>query len=149
MSNFSVEELAKFQDVFYKFDENDDGRISLNEAMHAFRLLGFSPNVGEVQEMFTEKESLHKGSLDFPQFILILEKNLKTPDSTEDIIKAFETLDPKRSGYIRASDIYTIITSLGDPKINSEEVNEMLREADVKKNGVINYREFAKKLGES
>nr|XP_047138247.1 calmodulin isoform X2 [Hydra vulgaris] len=87
MSNFSVEELAKFQDVFYKFDENDDGRISLNEAMHAFRLLGFSPNVGEVQEMFTEKESLHKGSLDFPQFILILEKNLKTPDSTEDIIK--------------------------------------------------------------
>ena len=57
-------------------------------------------------------------------------------------LKAFETLDPKHTGFLRADDLYNIVTSLNDEKISSEEVAEMLKEADVKGNGVINYRGY-------
>ena len=45
------------------------------------------------------------------------------------------------NGYISAAELRHVMTNLGE-KLTDEEVDEMIREADVHDNGQVNYEEF-------
>ena len=68
-----------------------------------------------------------------------LEK-LKT-DSKEEIHEAFWVFDKDGNGYISAAELCHVMTNLGE-KLTDEEVDEMIREADIDGDGQVNYEEF-------
>ena len=70
---------------------------------------------------------------------------MKDVDSEEEIIEAFKVFDKDGNGFISAAELRHIMTNLGE-KLTDEEADEMIREADVDGDGMINYVEFVKMM---
>lgn len=60
------------------------------------------------------------------------------------VIEAFQVFDKAGKGFISSSEFRHVITSMGDTKLNGEEVDEMIGEFAV--DGLINYAEMIKML---
>lgn len=61
------------------------------------------------------------------------------------IREAFKVFDKDGNGYISAAELRHVMTNLGE-KLTDEEVDEMIREADVDGDGQINYEEFVRMM---
>ncbi|KAF5185727.1 Calmodulin [Thalictrum thalictroides] len=68
---------------------------------------------------------------------------MKDTDSEEELKEAFRVFDKDQNGFISAAELRHVMTNLGE-KLTDEEVDEMIREADVDGDGQINYEEFVK-----
>ena len=55
---------------------------------------------------------------------------MKDTDSEEELKEAFKVFDKDGNGFISASELRHVMTNLGE-KLTDEEVDEMIREADV------------------
>ena len=62
----------------------------------------------------------------------------KDDDHENDLIAAFRVFDKDNSGKISASELRHVMTNLGE-KLTDEEVDEMMKEADIDGDGEINY----------
>ena len=80
------------------------------------------------------------GTIDFPEFLTMMARKMKDTDSAEEIKEAFKVFDKDGNGFISAAELRHIMTNLGE-KLTDEEVDEMIREADVDGDGQINYDE--------
>lgn len=69
----------------------------------------------------------------------------KDTDTEEELIEAFKVFDRDGNGFISAAELRHVMTNLGE-KLTDEEVDEMIREADVDGDGQINYEEFVKMM---
>ena len=67
------------------------------------------------------------------------------PFPQEEILEAFKVFDKDGNGFISAAELRHIMTNLGE-KLTDEEVDEMIREADIDGDGQINYEEFVKMM---
>ena len=85
------------------------------------------------------------GTIDFPEFLTLMARKMKDTDSEEEILEAFKVFDKDGNGFISAAELRHVMTNLGE-KLTDEEVDEMIREADVDGDGQINYEEFVKMM---
>ena len=84
-------------------------------------------------------------TIDFPEFLTMMARKMKDTDSEEEILEAFKVFDKDGNGFISAAELRHIMTNLGE-KLTDEEVDEMIREADIDGDGQINYEEFVKMM---
>lgn len=82
-------------------------------------------------------ESNESGTIDFHEFLTMMNRRMKDTDSEEEILEAFKVLDKDGNGFISVAELRHIMTNLGE-KITEEEVNEMLQEVDINDDGQIN-----------
>ncbi|KAF9618325.1 hypothetical protein IFM89_000960 [Coptis chinensis] len=61
----------------------------------------------------------------------------------EELKEAFRVFGKDQNGFISTAELRHVMTNLGE-KLTDEEVDEMIREADVDGDGQINYEEFVK-----
>lgn len=66
-------------------------------------------------------------------------KKMKDTDSEEELKSAFKVFDRDNTGYINGPNLRNVMTNLGE-KLTDEEVEEMIREADMDGDGLINYQ---------
>jgi len=66
-------------------------------------------------------------------------------DSEEELVEAFKVFDKDNNGFISAAELRHVMTNLGE-RLTDEEVDEMIREADVDGDGQVNYEEFVKMM---
>lgn len=74
------------------------------------------------------------------QFIGLMARKLRDVDCEEEIREAFKVFDKNNDGFISAAELRHVMTNLGE-KLSDQEVEEMIREADVDGDGEINYSE--------
>ena len=127
------------------------------------RSLGQNPTEAELQDMINEVDADGNGTIDFPEFLTMMARKMKDTDSEEEIKEAFKVFDKDGNGYISAAELRHVMTNLGrhpsisfcgssltritrsiGEKLTDNEVDEMIREADVDGDGQINYEEFVK-----
>ena len=65
-------------------------------------------------------------------------RKMKDTDSEEEIREAFRVFDKDGNGFISAAELRHVMTNLGE-KLTDEEVDEMIREADIDGDGQVNY----------
>ncbi|KAK2194832.1 bifunctional EF-hand domain/EF-Hand 1 [Babesia duncani] len=139
----SEEQIAEFKEAFSLFDKDGDGSITTKELGTVMRSLGQNPTEAELQDMINEIDSSGSGAIDFPEFLILMARKMKEGDTEEELVQAFKVFDRDGNGFISAQELRHVMTNLGE-KLTNEEVEEMLREADVDGDGRINYEEFVK-----
>ncbi|XP_006832892.2 calmodulin [Amborella trichopoda] len=137
------EQISEFKEAFSLFDKDGDGCITTKELGTVMRSLGQNPTEAELQDMINEVDADGNGTIDFPEFLNLMARKMKDTDSEEELKEAFRVFDKDQNGFISAAELRHVMTNLGE-KLTDEEVDEMIREADVDGDGQINYEEFVK-----
>ena len=79
------------------------------------------------------------GLIDFPEFIGMFERHRHERSTEEEVIDAFTVFDKEGNGYISAMELRHVMTNLGE-KLQDDEIDEMVRAADMNGDGQINYK---------
>eukprot|EP00210_Caulerpa_lentillifera_P002209 g2123.t1 len=143
--NLTDDQIAEFKEAFALFDKDGDGMITTKELGTVMRSLGQNPTEAELQEMINEVDTDGNGIIDFPEFLSLMAKKMKDCNNEDELKEAFKVFDKDGNGFISAAELRHVMTNLGE-KLTDEEVDEMIREADVDGDGQVNYEEFAKMM---
>merc|ERR1712126_515944 len=135
------EQIAEFKEAFSLFDKDGDGTITTKELGTVMRSLGQNPTEAELQDMINEVDADGNGTIDFPEFLTMMTRRMKYTDSQEEIREAFRVFDKDGNGFISAAELRNVMSNLGE-KLTEDEIDKLIREADVDGDGQINYEEF-------
>ncbi|KAK9315713.1 hypothetical protein V1522DRAFT_409271 [Lipomyces starkeyi] len=135
------EQINEFKEAFSLFDKNNDGQITTKELGTVMRSLGQNPSEAELADMINEVDVDNDGTIDFPEFLTMMARKMKDTDSEEEIKEAFRVFDRDNNGYISATELRHVMTSIGE-RLTDEEVDLMIKEADTNNDGRIDYNEF-------
>ncbi|CAL9176457.1 unnamed protein product, partial [Musa hybrid cultivar] len=142
-SPFGVRSFIYFLNWIFVLCGIPTGCITTKELGTVMRSLGQNPTEAELQDMINEVDADGNGTIDFPEFLNLMARKMKDTDSEEELKEAFRVFDKDQNGFISAAELRHVMTNLGE-KLTDEEVDEMIREADVDGDGQINYEEFVK-----
>jgi len=102
------------------------------------RSLGQNPDERELQDLINDIDAEGNGNIDFPEFLSLMAKKMKDTDTEEELIEAFKVFDTEGNGVISAMRLRELMETLGT-KLPSSEIDEMIQEADINRDGRINY----------
>jgi len=141
--NLSDEKIAEFRAAFEIFDKDRDGKISKKELGTVMRNLGQNPTEVELTEMINEVDIDGNGTIDFREFLGLMVRKMRETDIDEELFEAFKIFDKDGNGYITNHELKNVMTNMGE-YLTSEEIDELVKEADLDGDGMINYEEFIK-----
>ena len=139
------DQRKELQDIFDQFDKDKDGKISDKELKNAMVSMGQSPTDDEISEMMREVDLNQDGKIDFGEFMILMTKSSPDTQTEEEVINAFRVFDKEGNGLIASSELKHIMMTIGD-KMTEEEADEMVNEADIDEDGMINYEEFVRMM---
>ena len=134
-----------FQDIFDQFDKDKDGKISAKELENAMVSMGQNPTNEEITEMMEEADLNKDGKIDFEEFLSLMTRNSPETQTEDEVINAFRVFDKEGNGLISSAELKHIMMTIGD-KMTEEEADEMVNEADIDEDGMINYEEFVRMM---
>ncbi|KAI2797064.1 hypothetical protein BLOT_015116 [Blomia tropicalis] len=137
----SEEQVAEFKEAFMLFDKDLDGRITATELGIVMRSLGQRPTETELKNMVTMVDQDGNGTIEFNEFLHMMSKKMKETDKEEELKEAFRVFDRNGDGFISAPELRLVMTNLGE-KLTDEEVEDMIKEADLDGDGLVNYDGF-------
>ena len=137
--------LREFREAFDMFDKDRDGSITAKELTNVMKSLNHQTSDLEIQEMINEVDIDGNGKIDFEEFVSLMNRRTKETDTEEEVINAFRVFDKDQNDTISSTELRHIMTTIGD-KLTDEEVDEMIREADIDGDGYINYVEFVRMM---
>ncbi|XP_023236518.1 calmodulin-like isoform X3 [Centruroides sculpturatus] len=146
-NELTEEQIAEFREAFSLFDKDGDGHITTEELGTVMRSLGQTPTQAELHDMIKEVDTDGSGSIEFAEFLNLMAKKMKEADDENEIIEAFRVFDKDGDGYIHIEELRDAMMNLGE-KLTAEETEEMIREADINNDGLINYAEFVRMMSE-
>lgn len=143
MRELPADVIMEYKEAFSLFDKDSDGLISHKEFSVVSRSLGLNPLEAEISELL--ELCAPSGMMDFPNFCLAMTQNKRLPDTSDDMMKAFYVFDKNNTGKIKATEMKTVLTSLGEI-LSEEECDQLLKTAYPDAEGYINYRDFTKRV---
>lgn len=135
------EKRETYRYQFQMFDKDGNGQIDNKELMILMQAIGQNPSKAEVEDMIHEVDSDGNGTIDFDEFIFLMEKYGKDVKVEEQLRAAFVVFDKDKDGFISAEELKKVMMNLGE-KMSEDEVADMIAEADLDGDGVIDYEEF-------
>ena len=145
MEKLTEQQIAEYKEAFNIFDKDGDGAISAKEIGTVMRVLGHNPTEAELQEIVKSLDQNQNGSVDFPEFMSIMANKRNEGNTEEELLNAFKIFDKDGNGFISASELRNVMTSLGE-KLTEEEIEDLIKEADIDSDGLISYHEFVKMM---
>ena len=96
--------------------------------------------------MINEVDADGNGEIDKDEFLAMMDSIKDDSDSEEKFLEAFRIFDRDGNGFFSTKEVLHVATKRLRPpvKLTDEEVNGMIKEADVDGDGQINYEEFIK-----
>jgi calmodulin len=125
------------------FDRDKDTLINSKELGNVLRSLGHEPNEQDLADMIQDTDTDDDKKINFDEFIMLMQKRAKDSDIEEELFEAFKIFDKEGHGHIESAEFRHIMLTLGE-KLSDDEVDEMIKEADPRNEGFVNYKEFVK-----
>ncbi|XVE62818.1 hypothetical protein DITRI_Ditri06bG0150500 [Diplodiscus trichospermus] len=141
----SEEQIAEFQEAFCLFDKDGDGCITMEELAIAIKSLDQNPTEEELENMISEVDTDGNGTIEFGEFLNLMERKMKEAEAEEELKEAFRVFDMDQDGYISPNELRQVMINIGE-KLTDEELEQMIREADLDGDGQINYEEFVRMM---
>ncbi|KAK9103289.1 hypothetical protein Sjap_020543 [Stephania japonica] len=135
----SEDQVASMKEAFNLFDTDGDGKIAASELGILMRSLGGNPTQAQLKDIVAQENLT--APFDFPRFLDLMRKHMKTEPFDRQLRDAFKVIDKESTGFVSVSDLRHILTSIGE-KLDPSEFDEWIREVDVGSDGRIRYEDF-------
>ncbi|KAH8823356.1 hypothetical protein DL96DRAFT_271444 [Flagelloscypha sp. PMI_526] len=139
------EQILEFKEAFSIMDRDGDGVISTNDLGKVMREQSHNPTEAELRDMINEADTDGDGVIDFPEFLTIMARRVRTTDTEEELRECFKVFDRDGDGYITKAELANVMNQLGED-LSSEAIEEMITLADLNGDGRIDFEEFAKMM---
>ena len=141
-SRLSEDEVKNIKKIFQSIDDNNDGKLSLEEMKEAVaKTAGFKPEY--IESIFKSIDTDNSGNIEYTEFIAAsLEKNVYMNE--QKLKDAFKLFDADNSGKISKSEISKVLNM----SMNSKEVENIINKYDLNKDGEIDFKEFMNMMKE-
>lgn len=134
--------LAKVQQTFNDFDDDNDGEIEVQKIESALRAYGLNPTIDEVSDILEDMN--RSNTINMNTFAYIVYHLSRCSDVEKELIDAFRLFDKNATGKIPKSMVKQILTNIKRPFTDSQ-IDEVLNKLqDDKEN--IDYTSLAKEL---
>eukprot|EP00999_Lentomonas_sp_LEN2_P001053 NODE_2056_length_662_cov_102.818692_g2006_i0.p1 GENE.NODE_2056_length_662_cov_102.818692_g2006_i0~~NODE_2056_length_662_cov_102.818692_g2006_i0.p1 ORF type:complete len:156 (+),score=43.12 NODE_2056_length_662_cov_102.818692_g2006_i0:102-569(+) len=131
---------AEWRETWYLFDDKKTDKVSKADFVHIIRALGRKHTEAEITEIC--KDLGDPVSLD--EFMAYMRKPYNGP-TNQDLLQALQAFDGNDSGYLKQTELVSLLTTLGE-KMSEEEVQQVMKDVPVDDDGKINIEEFTKYL---
>ncbi len=140
-----TEKFGDIKEAFNIFDKDNDGYITIKELGTVMRSLGHNPTETQLQEMIREYDRDESGTIDFTEFFGLMLNKMKETELEENLIETFKVFDRDGNGLLSAQELKYVLRVV-EAKISYESIEELIRQADVDGDGLINYQEFVRMM---
>jgi calmodulin len=134
-------EEKEYREVFKMFATSEGEKFGAQELGEVMRSYGMETDELELHDMISEIDTNGNGTIDFKEFMAVFEKKMKDSEAEEELRQAFKVFDKDGNGFLSSEELRHAMTQMGE-KLTNEEVDEMIEEADMDKDGQINVEEF-------
>eukprot|EP01097_Dermamoeba_algensis_P001881 TRINITY_DN1730_c0_g1_i1.p1 TRINITY_DN1730_c0_g1~~TRINITY_DN1730_c0_g1_i1.p1 ORF type:complete len:150 (-),score=49.93 TRINITY_DN1730_c0_g1_i1:76-525(-) len=145
MEGLTDAQVKAFTEAFEVFDKENIGKIPTKELGNLMRALGQIPSEAEVKYWIGYHD---KALLTLKEFLGLMARKLKDSEYEEDIKEAFKVFDKDGKGFVLVSDLKHIMKNIGE-KVTDEEIADLLKEVETKKDGKVYLNDFLKLLKDS
>ena len=135
MSEITKEQLFKY------LDEENQGKIKKEEMPQALRYLGIIKTKPEIDFLVENLEN----EITFDRFCSIVEEQIKTSLTKDQLINSFDCFDPKKSGKCSANELFHALKVVGE-KLSDDDINYIKTKIEIDQNGNIDYKTFVEIL---
>eukprot|EP01001_Neometanema_parovale_P011000 NODE_7241_length_780_cov_165.392694_g7001_i0.p1 GENE.NODE_7241_length_780_cov_165.392694_g7001_i0~~NODE_7241_length_780_cov_165.392694_g7001_i0.p1 ORF type:complete len:174 (-),score=70.10 NODE_7241_length_780_cov_165.392694_g7001_i0:259-726(-) len=131
---------AEWKETWYLFDDKKTDKVSKSDFVHIIRSLGRKHTEQEISEI--TKDMGDPVTMD--EFLAYMKKPYEGP-TQQDLLTALQAFDGNDSGFLKQSEVTSLLTTLGE-KMSEEEVQQIMKDVKVDEEGRINIEDFAKYL---
>ncbi|XP_045798396.1 calmodulin-like isoform X4 [Trifolium pratense] len=109
------------------------------------RSLGENPTLEELQIMVNQVDTDGNGTIEFGEFLNFMARKMKETEAEDELKEAFWVFDKDKDGYISPNELRSVLRIIGE-KVTEEELEQMIKTADLDGNGLIDYQEFVRMM---
>ncbi|XP_043282086.1 dynein regulatory complex protein 8-like isoform X2 [Venturia canescens] len=135
----------RITDAFDVFDNARSHEVDVRELGTIIRSLGCVISEAELQEIQVQVEDVENNCVTQERFVAYMSKAIMEqkykPAEPEDLLQAFQLLDPENRGYVTRADLEKAMMEIGEP-FTEEEIEEMMSVACDPQSGKINYEHY-------
>eukprot|EP01065_Artemidia_motanka_P052584 TRINITY_DN9542_c0_g1_i1.p2 TRINITY_DN9542_c0_g1~~TRINITY_DN9542_c0_g1_i1.p2 ORF type:complete len:159 (+),score=66.74 TRINITY_DN9542_c0_g1_i1:70-546(+) len=134
---------AKWKETWYLFDEKKTGQVQRADFCHIVRSLGRKYTEAEMQEKTKELGQ----TVTIDQFIEFMRRPHDDVPTKDDLLTALQAFDGTETGFLKRSEIESLLTTLGE-KMSEAEVKQLMQEVKTDAEGRVEIQAFANYLCE-
>lgn len=139
----SEEQISEYREAFALFDTDGSGTIDKDELRALFQSLGKHPTEEQLDAMIAKADVDGDGFISFGEFCRMMSKRDKFVTFETELKDAFNVFDKDGDGHIDAGELLQTMSELGE-QIDAEEINLMIKEADLDGDGLMDFNEFVR-----
>merc|ERR1711934_1011974 len=137
------DQKREVKEAFDLFDTDNSGAIDAKELKVAMQALGFEPTSDEVAKMVRDIDIDGNATVEFEEFIEMMEGKMASKDPVAEMQKAFKMYDTEGKGKITVQDMQRVAKELGE-NLSKDELQGILDESDRDGSGTITEDEFVR-----
>ncbi|KAK6175242.1 hypothetical protein SNE40_013747 [Patella caerulea] len=142
LKELTPQEIRDLRIVFDLFDINNDGFIGSAELRRALKALGFKVSKIEAQKLIVDSSAKGMSLITFTEFLeTVIDRQGDTRDIYDEILKGFKMFDIDETGSISIDNLRIACQDTG-LKFTQKDLEEMIVEADINGDGLIDQSEF-------
>ena len=145
IDNLTDEQIIEFREAFQAFDKDGSGSITTRELGTVLCSLGQNLSESEIKEMIDIVDEDKNGTIDFQEFLHLMERKMKLTNKEEELLDAFNILDKDGSGKISKYELRYIIMST-QSNINGDDIEEFIKTVGTDEEGNIDIQDLVEIL---
>ena len=139
------EVMQDMENLWSVFDMQNTQKVEIKHLRVIMRALDFDLGPEELAVVQEQIDPNREGIIRFPNLKEVMEEKLKDKDTVEDMMAQLKHLDLDGDGLIPIPEFKQYMQNLG-AKMTPEQIDELMKEADTKGDGMVYIEEVATRL---
>ena len=136
-----VENEYGFQELFKRFDKDNDGKVTREECQQVLELIFGELPKKTIMKMVNYADFNSDGTIDYREFSDMMRQRIRIKDS---FLKEFQMIDKNGDGKLSHLELKEVITKIGSVQKTDAEIEQIMQSVDEDGDGHLDYNEFLK-----
>lgn len=143
-AELSNEQQEEIKEAFELFDSDGVGSVERRDLKVLLRALGYDPRREQVTRLLSQAGVGSRVTrIQFKEFLVLMSNLINEKEIRDEMAKAFNLFDVDGTGGITMENLRRVANQLGET-MTDKELDEMIKEADVNNDGVVDAAEFVR-----